>query len=992
MPVNRLLIVASVGVVLALAGCKGAPGKDANDGEPGAVGQPGCTVKAGETGIGLHISVDIAEPANGQFFKNNNKESLTVTIKFEDGCNNAVDPVDLDVANLYITGPRTGLKTRAAARLLNAVVDRNASDDQHHFIDLQDPHFADPTQDNFGQAEDGSIIFHSGIITDEEPGTYMVGVWARTKDEEDQVFVSSPFQIGTATKEEYSAGRPGAFPACGRCHWGPVTGKIYMAHSHPLQTANAGLSAPKRLKGMPTSYTKGNWALDILPIETCQHCHNQDSYSRFPLVAKVHGVHRGHHMESPGQAHTYMTDQVAGGLPFDESMAQYTDVGFPSFPDGEKDCTQCHIDKRFQTNPSPLACVGCHETLDLSTGVRSPARVYGRPGANKCTVDQECVDRFSTTANCNTVTGNCENRRHITITDTFDDDEGSHTGRDCAACHTADDSGSSPIPKRHEILIRTKSLGIQLVPPDPAVGFVLKGGTGPDGTVLPKDVLTLEFKFQNREGAALDLNEKTATGGDKFSLSLMVSGPTTDRQRVLTSVARTQITAPAGGGDVWTLTIDNKNSGGVVQGFPTVAQLPINQVACSATVTTNCATARTNPAGTYSLFFYVVYSANYGGTSGEEANAYLDFNYCPSSSNCSTTVRPLKVILDQACNSCHVKITAVHGGRRTNGEICSMCHTAGAIDANPGNGGACAKNEDCAGYDADPALSWEECYDRLGANGQAISATNPADGVVDTCRIPAENRKGAACAQDAECFGFAAGWEKCKDTTVCDGSTPPVCKPLCTAPNTPTGCATLCTSIAADGTKTPTGCFALADGVDTCVVETANKLGRDPTGQQSIQMTNMTHALHYARRRGGFSSQSKVLKGLYYLGRGNAVEDFSEILLPLDMRNCTKCHFDTGEACVEEADTCAVGQQCRKGRCENVSWKAATNGEPCLACHDTKSAWTHIQLNTFTDASGNKSESCGACHGENRIFSPAKVHNISAPYLAPYPRTFATHE
>jgi OmcA/MtrC family decaheme c-type cytochrome len=94
---------------------------------------------------------------------------------------------------------------------------------------------------------------------------------------------------------------------------------------------------------------------------------------------------------------------------------------------------------------------------------------------------------------------------------------------------------------------------------------------------------------------------------------------------------------------------------------------------------------------------------------------------------------------------------------------------------------------------------------------------------------------------------------------------------------------------------------------------------------------------------------------------------FGEIIFPQDVRNCTKCHAET--------DT----------------WKQKPARMACLACHDSDAAKAHGKLMTYmpdpTDPYGPLAqESCIICHGENAEFSADKVHDISSPYVPPYPR------
>lgn len=100
----------------------------------------------------------------------------------------------------------------------------------------------------------------------------------------------------------------------------------------------------------------------------------------------------------------------------------------------------------------------------------------------------------------------------------------------------------------------------------------------------------------------------------------------------------------------------------------------------------------------------------------------------------------------------------------------------------------------------------------------------------------------------------------------------------------------------------------------------------------------------------------------------NATKDtFGNIIFPQDIRNCTKCHA--------ESDT----------------WKQKPSRVACMACHDTDEAKAHGRLMTFmldtSDPYGPLAvETCKICHGAGTELSADKVHNISKPYVPPYPR------
>jgi hypothetical protein len=198
--------------------------------------------------------------------------------------------------------------------------------------------------------------------------------------------------------------------------------------------------------------------------------------------------------------------------------------------------------------------------------------------------------------------------------------------------------------------------------------------------------------------------------------------------------------------------------------------------------------------------------------------------------------------------------------------------------------------------------------------------------------------KGAACTATAQCGGGAAGWETCDDTNN-DGK------------------------------------------LDTCVITT------DPTPNQTIDFGPLVHSIHYARVRGGFAERANLVDPgqLVVVGFNNSVNNFSDILFPQDIRNCTKCHADAGGTCSASAP-CGIGQSCIGGTCKNVAWQVPS-ARICLSCHDEDDATGHAAIMTYTDPVTNERiETCGVCHGDGADFAVSKVHNISAPYKPPYAR------
>ncbi len=627
------------------AGVPGLPGHDGDAGATGPTGPTGCAgLAAGQT-PGLAVALTISPPQNGQFFTAGERAALSV--RFTDTCGEALAPSSLGTANLYLAGPREGAATVTASKLLNCVTDRNAANHQHHFIDLRAPSFADPTQSNLSVAADGSLTFQLAAISDEAPGTYTVGVWAKGAGDQDQAMALADLQIGSATVENYASG-PTASATCNDCHRTPGAAKVYMHHIHPS----------------PPRFPVGNWSLDQFPIADCKLCHNLDGYSPNPLVRKVHGLHRGAEQLAPGVAHPDY------GLAADTTLADYTDVAFPSMPGGDRDCAKCHADDRWSTSPSRLACGSCHDNVFFDTGTLNPPRQFGKPSTGSCAADADCA-AFGVFASCDVPSGICQRKTHPIQTD----------DSQCSVCHTKDASGLAPIPTVHAIAARTATHGLQLT------NLTLSGASGPNGTFLVGDTPVIKFGLVDKTGAAvIDLaTDRTKSG------TVIVAGPTDDRQRVYGPLTMSGLVYDAPSA-TYTYTLPST--------FPANALAPYNTTLLG----------RANGPGTYTLWAYVNQSVTALGQSVRDAaNGAVDFKF-----GADQPVQPRQVISTAACNSCHVDVQAHGGSRRDYAEGCSMCHTQFAMDRTIGStGNACTSSATCQ--------SFETCTD-----------TN-SDGKLDTC-------------------------------------------------------------------------------------------------------------------------------------------------------------------------------------------------------------------------------------------------------------------
>ena len=672
------------GGVAGATGPQGERGLDADGGEGqnggnGDAGVPACPgLNAGET-AGLFVSMTLSQPANGQFFAAG--ERAVATIKMQNRCGITLRPSDLGTANLYVYGPRTAF-AKTASKLLNCITNRAAADKQHHFVNLKAPKFLDTSVTNLTQADDGTVTFTFSPITDEAAGTYTVGLYTKAVGNLDQAFTLGDLQIGSATVETYSSGATES-STCFDCHRSPGNLFAQMHHSRPSSTSPV-----------------GNWTLDQWPIGTCKSCHNTDGYSLNPIVRKVHGLHHGENQPAPGVAHPeYGLNNT------DSTLVEYKNVGFPSMPGAEKDCAKCHADDRFKLKPSRLACGGCHENLFFDTGTFSPARVYGLfgpPILGDCTKDSDCAG-YSATAvcdvnpaspnkgscftKCTATTPDCSGYGRYVICDTSSGvtqnmcihdvhPAPQNDDSNCAQCHNESSTAISKISGAHEIPQRTQSPGIKLTnvllyrtpspSPAPTGGDVFQVG----------DLPTVYFNLSDNSVTPItDLKTNSA-----YSITALLAGPTENRQRVY----------PAGGKTLGTLTA--LGSGNYSYSFPSpipaTSQVPFNAPAPSVPPALE--------AGTYTLWFYVnktvPVTVNFSSsTIRDVANAIVDFKF----SDANLPVKPRRLVTEAACQSCHVNVQAHGGGRKDKVEMCSACHTQGAVDRgidrpDQATGAACA--------------------------------------------------------------------------------------------------------------------------------------------------------------------------------------------------------------------------------------------------------------------------------------------------------------
>ncbi|MBI2831170.1 MAG: cytochrome c3 family protein [Chloroflexi bacterium] len=449
-----LLLVACKGTA-GPTGPAGAPGTAGPAGAPGAAGAPGkdAPLPLG-TARQVNLSVAVSRPANGTHFVAGEAPTLTITIKDQAGkAFNRAD--DFTQLRLMGAGPQETVDTTTPVKLLKTSADRTQT--IHHYVDLK--------VNTDVQVSDATLTYKLAAVSDEKPGTYIVSVWAVSKaDSFQQVMSVAEFQIGTATVEKQIVEKE----KCASCHLGADSGKFYFHHIDQVSPANPA----------------GNFSLDQNAVRNCKTCHNNEGYSATlaadgktrvpsPIVKKVHGVHYGEELSNP-----LNIDPKTGVFKL------YTGVVFPA---NIKNCTSCHVDDRWKTQPSRLACGACHDAIDWATGksvVKDSPDHLGGPQANDSA---------------------------------------------CATCHSADNS-LAPIAAKHKVEPSTglhgnamNKIDVSLTPPKNGKFYVAD----------EKPVVTLVI----RDDKGNPIDHTKVTSATFTTASLLVYGPRYLAQPVLTQTA-----------------------------------------------------------------------------------------------------------------------------------------------------------------------------------------------------------------------------------------------------------------------------------------------------------------------------------------------------------------------------------------------------------------------------------------------------------------------
>ncbi|MBM2824732.1 MAG: hypothetical protein HW402_396 [Dehalococcoidales bacterium] len=379
------LFLFSLFLVVFMVACTGSQGLQGPAGSQGPAGPPGPLAQGAERE--LKATLTVSKPANGTHFVAGEKAVVAITL--EDQVGKALTKEELSTLALYMYGPQETTQTVSAVKLLNATNDRSKT--PHHYIDL--------LKSDGVQMKGNVLEYALQSVTDEEPGTYIVALRTELKgNPASQKFLIYSVQIGTATVEKQIVEKE----KCASCHLGADNGQFYFHHVDPGRSPY------------------GSPSIDSVPVLTCKACHNNDGYAAYvspadgntrvpdAIVIRAHGVHMGEHLSNP-----LNTDRKTG------VFKNYLGV---LFPNNVKNCTSCHVDDRWKTKPSQLACGACHDNVWFGDKASMPKTAVAHEGGAQA------------------------------------NDSG------CAVCHTPDTGGLKPIAEAHKVEQLMNKIDVSLTP------------------------------------------------------------------------------------------------------------------------------------------------------------------------------------------------------------------------------------------------------------------------------------------------------------------------------------------------------------------------------------------------------------------------------------------------------------------------------------------------------------------------------------------------
>ena len=164
--------------------------------------------------------------------------------------------------------------------------------------------------------------------------------------------------------------------------------------------------------------------------------------------------------------------------------------------------------------------------------------------------------------------------------------------------------------------------------------------------------------------------------------------------------------------------------------------------------------------------------------------------------------------------------------------------------------------------------------------------------------------------------------------------------------------------------------------------------GTDGKLEESIDFKTMIHAIHAGESdKGGFRT-----KGITIYGYGGSVNDFSDVVFPGKLNDCSTCHAGTSYQLtgtwVQPTANGILGTTISTATISTDNLRITPTAAVCSSCHDSALAKQHIQnpfgggvyggnfSETQADMAVAQPEGCAFCHGAGMVLDVKTVHGV----------------
>jgi hypothetical protein len=681
-------------------------------------------------------------------------------------------------------------------------------------------------------------------------------------------------------------------------------------------------------------------APDSDPVRTCKTCHNEAGYSAYcgkqgespclaadkvtdPIVRRVHGVHRGAGLLNP-----FNTDPATG------NFAAFMGVEFPA---DLRMCDKCHTDDSWHTKPTTEACVACHDNLDLPNGVLAPPRVLGKPAAGACKVDADCKGadwpNVASKATCDVPSGNCQLGFHI---------GGKQAGDSgCKNCHG--DGQLSDITVAHGIAPKDQAtVGLTMSAPGNGKYFV--AGEKPAVKITVTDANGKVVDPATFTTCGTLYNSTCAAGQNWKSMNLYVSGPRSGPHTpVLTTAAkgvaglRAFAPYPPPYGPVPKFQPYNLST---VTGFQVAidgaAPMTVDMSACTFADKTKATALEIATCLNGNQAFKAVATAKSASTSYTGSSKSYVVIYGGKRGGSVQIMSNAATDLNSALGATLGTYAPIETRSTLSNaltlQIDPLDEDPALLRTNGANGFMTYSLGDVASLLPGTYIAYIEVSPATGLRGWAKAQFQVGTATED--KLIATNCK--SCHEDTRVHDV-----RVFDTDVCQNCHDDQHQ----------------LSLPANGSIASPSQWTYGS---------AAKGAPQGLGQNGFGCSPIMRRAHGAHR-GAYLAHPDQQNGTAGDLTSGWTTTLMDIIFPQDIRSCQTCHS------------------------AGTSWKDSPSRVACLSCHDSDSAQAHGTLMTIDPTpaspfSGDETESCGACHGANTEFSAEKVHNVTTPYVPPYPR------